>query len=169
MKDYTFLTKTMKESFILKYAFYEDKIIVYYADKDIVSFKNTSKNLRQIQDMMKEQIEVAYLKLQQEKDCPEKRKLLNYLKNFILLKIKERDIIKNKLFLDNLNNLQLYSQNKEFLSFFPLSLVKTWNNLENEDGSRKSFTINDASKFSLKEVITLVKTISTIEQKKEEE
>lgn len=103
MKDYSFGDSIYQRDFILSYDFTDDykNIITYLANGEIKYFVNNPKNLKRILTKMRNQINRASNVLDQLSVDHNKISLQEY----ISIKLKAKDIKKNKLFLENLNRI----------------------------------------------------------------
>ncbi|MCH5167239.1 MAG: hypothetical protein J1F35_05025 [Erysipelotrichales bacterium] len=162
MKDYSFGDKEYRKTFIKKYRVSNDKTqyIIYYADGSIRHVDRTPESRQQITEIMKQQIEAAYSRISNRDSVShyQGEDILAYLVEVLAIKLKEKDIIKNKLFADNLDFINELIRNRDLAWTNNLSLwlqdqiIWPWNKRENG----YEFTLSSADMFSLGDVKELV-------------
>ena len=171
MKDYSFGDKDYQQNFILRSELSKDykSIIVYYANGEVRSFPNHYYTLELIEKKKREQIERAYSILH-EITTEDNENLTRTIQRYIAIKLKAKDIEKNKIFLDNLEAInETLRINHEIVLHFHMFLQNRfiWGlDYPGEPyGAVTSLCLDDADKFTLKEVKEIVHYMGTTEKK----
>lgn len=155
MKDYSFGDKEYQQEFILNYKIIEDgsKIRIYYANGKTKEMERFWQYY--VEKRMVEQINKAYDVLTSSKVDYSSMSLLRNILRTIDIKSKEKDITKNKIFIDNLDVINENLRDRRWTLQFPLYLQDKiiWR--------RQYFDVVDANHFSLKEVTAIVDGVKT--------
>lgn len=157
MKDYSFGDREYQKRFILRSNISEDHkyIIVYYASGEIHKFPYTYEMFQKIEERKKEQIQKAYEVVHSSTIDYGNVKFIEYIKRYIAIKLKAKDIDKNKVFLDSLEYMNKALRDISWLDKIPIHLQEyfLW------DSARRNVVLDDADYFSLKDVNIIVSTI----------
>lgn len=156
MKDYSFGDKEYQKDFILNYQIIEDGIymIVHFANRRKEKWLNTVSNQEYVLRKMKKQINEAYEKLHHSTIDYSAMSLWDYMATYMAMKLKAKDIEKNKLLLENLdyfNKALVYDRWWTFQLDLYLQDRLIWNHF--------SFTLNRADEFTLKELRAILQSI----------
>lgn len=153
MMDYSVILKEEASTFILNYVVSEDGkyLLVDFANGETKKIENRFENQRKVLEKMKQQIEEAYTKVHDFSIDYTSMNIASYLKSYIVMKTKAKDIYKNKLLLKNLDLInQCLHSGKAWTLYLPLYLGDL---LLRE---YKTLSLRDADKFSLKDIQTIV-------------
>lgn len=152
MKDYSFGDKKYQEQFILKSYVTEDYdyIIVHFANGKKEKWPNTCENQRFLLERKKDQIQKAYDVVQSFQNTDYSgTNIFEYIKNYISIGSKANDVIKNKIWLDNLEYIKkalLYDMHWVLDCSIHMQNRFIWN------WKQLPLTVDTADEFTLKEI-----------------
>lgn len=164
MKDYSFGNVEYRKSFICGYKISEDgkSIIINYANRRTETISYTLENEKKIIATMYKQINEAYKRLESTLNSKEMG-VFKYIKTILALKLKEKDIIKNKMLIDNEKYLNsALNHSKQWVLELPKYLqdILIWNLYDNQPyfdfknihRNTFEFNLNSINHFSLNDL-----------------
>lgn len=161
MKDYSFGDLNYQSCFILEYYVRKYQIDIFYANGKVDYMENKKENIEYLDSIMALQVEKAYQYVQKCLINYKKTGLIEYLRQFVAIKLKVKDIYKNKLLLDHLKDINQTIETKKLSwvmqindlyiqDYFLWNFGKKWN---------RRLTLNNAKDFSYSQMRDIVRAV----------